>query len=195
VLVNGPQALRCCLGVEYDVGVSLRYHGVFKVLSKADGTLTLVLGSYDILATKNTLKKLVFVDKYLFKGHPAISDSIFTKELGKAGIITNENIYDLFPQSEIIITSAGGTAVEAVACGLSVIVVGSADDLINNTLLEYGKGQIWDFVVTETDLKDAYQNLLKYRSEQFEKIKVISSWYRNNFFIEPTKRNISKIFS
>lgn len=195
VLVNGPQALMRCLGVEYDVGVSLRYHNVFKVLPKADGISTLVLGSYDILATKNSLKKLTFVDKYLFKGHPAISDSIFTKELGKAGIITNENIYDLFPQSEIIITSAGGTSVEAVACGLSVIVIGSADDLMNNTLVEYGKGQIWDFVVTEMDLKDAYQNLLKYRLEQFEKIEVISSWYRNNFFIEPTKRNISKIFS
>jgi len=195
VLVNGQQALRVCSGVEYDVGVSLRYGNVFKVLPKAKETSILVLGSYDVLATKNTLNQLVFLDKYLFKGHPAISDSTFKKELGKAGIITNESIYELFSKSEIIIASAGGAAAEAVACGLSVIIIGSGEELMNNTLAEYGKGQIWDFSVNETDLKDVYKNLLKYRSEHPKKIKVISSWYRNNYFIEPTKLNISKIFS
>ena len=198
VLVNGLNALRHCKGIEYDIGVSLRYPNVFKDVTKdiprASENRILVLGSYDVKATRKVLKQMNFVDKYLFKGHPAIKDSIFADDLGNTGVITKENIYDLFPKSQIIIATAGGTSVEAVSSGLSVIVVGSGDELMNNTLVEKGKGQIWDLVLTESDLNRVYENLLKFRTRYPEKIIDISNWYKNNFFVEPTKKKISSIF-
>ncbi len=44
------------------------------------------------------------------------------------------------------------------------------------------------------DLKNTINKLLEYRYKNKLEIENISKWYRNNFFVEPTKENIIKVF-
>jgi hypothetical protein len=43
-------------------------------------------------------------------------------------------------------------------------------------------------------LKKLYQDLIKYRKNNINEIQEIANWYKNNFFIEPTEKNIVKAF-
>ncbi len=57
---------------------------------------------------------------------------------------------------------------------------------------EYGKGVIWDMAYGREDILRVYRNLLKMREEV--DLTTYARWYRENFFIEPTKKNIIKAF-
>ena len=46
----------------------------------------------------------------------------------------------------------------------------------------------------KNDVKDKVRALLKYRRENPQEIDLISKWYSENFFIEPTEKNIIKAF-
>ena len=97
-------------------------------------------------------------------------------------------------KSNIVLSVASGTSVEAVACGISVIIIASQDNLTANPLIEYGKGKIWDIAYSKEEVEILYNHLIKYRDENQEEIKQIASWYKDNFFIEPTEENIVKAF-
>jgi hypothetical protein len=100
----------------------------------------------------------------------------------------------LFKNAKIVIGTASGTAVEALACEVSVVIIASKDNLTANPLIEVGKGKIWDIVYDIKDLEIVINNLLEYRTENKTEIKNISKWYKDNFFVEPTKENITKVF-
>ena len=195
VLVNGRQYLRVCKNVSYELGVSLRYLNVFRYSPKTQGDSILVLGSYHIEETQNLLKVAEVVGEYLFKGHPAVDNTKFRSELKSNKIITKTSIYDLFHCSHTVISAGSGTAAEAVACGVTVIIVARVDELIINPLVDFGKGKIWDIVFTEDELIDRYHALKHFRDNNPEEIKSIATWYKHNFFIEPTKTNIIKVFA
>jgi len=108
--------------------------------------------------------------------------------------VVENNIYELFKDTTIVISTASGTAVEAVACGISVIIIASQDNLTSNPLVEKGKGKIWDIAFSKDDVEKLYNKLLKYRKDNIEEIKEIALWYRDNFFVEPTEENIVKAF-
>ncbi|HHB94447.1 MAG TPA: hypothetical protein ENK88_04810 [Campylobacterales bacterium] len=108
--------------------------------------------------------------------------------------VVNNNIYKLFKNTAIVISTASGTAVEAVASGVSVIIIASQDNLTANPLVEKGRGEIWDIAFSKDDVEKLYNKLLKYRKENLEDIKEIALWYRDNFFVEPTEENIIKVF-
>ena len=94
----------------------------------------------------------------------------------------------------VFVSTMSGTALEAVACGISVIIVASPNSLKINPLIEYGYGKIWDIVDQESDLKVKMNSLLEFRKKNENEILIISNWYKDNFFIEPTEKNISKAF-
>ena len=60
--------------------------------------------------------------------------------------------------------------------------------------MDYGKGKIWDIAFSKDDVNKLYNNLMKYRRNNLEEIQEIASWYKDNFFIEPTEENIIKVF-
>ena len=70
----------------------------------------------------------------------------------------------------------------------------SQSNLTANPLIEIGRGQIWDIVYDAKDLENTINKLLEYRNKNQTEIKKISKWYRDNFFVEPTKENIMKVF-
>ena len=100
----------------------------------------------------------------------------------------------MFYKSNLVISTASGTAVEAVSCGLSVIIVASRDNLTSNPLVEYGRGEIWDIVFSRDEIDTIYNSLIAYRDKNKNRIAEIAKWYRDNFFIEPNRENIIMAF-
>lgn len=192
VLVNGIHYLLNQKKINYKLGVSLRYEGVFshKHSNKQD---CLILGSYIKQDTQYILDSVNDFENITFKNHPAVNLLHF-KNLPKNITISNENIYTLFENANIVIGTSSGALLEAVACGLSAIIIASKDHLTANPLVEYGKGKIWDIAFTSDDVKKMYNNLIKYRNENADEIQKIAAWYKENFFIEPTEENIVKAF-
>lgn len=193
VYVNGKYYILKRKKIDYEVGVSLRYKSIytFSGIKKEDDVL--LLGSYFENDTKYMLESVKEFDSVVFKNHPAVDINRFGK-LSENIAISNENIYKLFETTKLVIGTASGTAVEAVACGVSVIIIASQDNLTANPLVEYGKGKIWDIAFSKDEIGLLYNQLLNYRENNKEEIRKISQWYKDNFFVEPTEENIIKVF-
>jgi len=193
-LVNGKVYLQERDHINYKVGISLRYLDLFYYSKiKEEENNILLLGSYIELDTKYMLKSVSHFDNVFFKNHPAVNLNRLDA-LPQNITIVDENIYDLFRDASLVIATASGTAVEAVACGKSVIIIASQDNLTANPLVSYGKGKIWDIAFSKDDVEKHYNKLIKYRNDNPQKIKTIATWYKENFFVEPTEENIIKAF-
>lgn len=157
---------------KYDVGVSLRYKDIFLSGDVENPKNILLLGSYVESDTKYMLQSVKEFDNVIFKNHPAVDIDKFGK-LPKNISVSSENIYKLFETAKLVIGTASGTSVEAVACGVSVIIVASQDNLTANPLVEYGKGKIWNIAFSKNDVGFLYNKLINYRENNKEEIKVV----------------------
>ena len=194
VLVNGKYYVQQRKNIKYELGVSLRYNNVFSFeIHNKEANNVLVLGSYILRDTENMLRNLSSIDNLLFKNHPVLDIKKLGTLVDKVTLV-DDNIYTLFNKCSIVIGISSGTLVEAVACGKSVIVVASEEYLTANPLVYHGKGKIWDIAFSKDDVKIMYNKLKTFRENNFNEIKSISMWYRDNFFVEPSKSNILKIF-
>lgn len=194
ILVNGKYYILDRLTIKYRVGVSLRYKNIFKFAkTTVTHSIIVLLGSYIEKDTKYMLESVSSFNQILFKNHPAVNINQFGK-LDSNIVVVTDNIYQLFENAELVIGTASGTSVEAVACGVSVIIIASQENLTANPLVDYGKGKIWDIAFSKDDVKKLYNNLIEYRKNNEEEIKEIACWYKDNFFIEPTEDNIIKAF-
>ena len=193
VFVNGKYYIQNREMVKYSIGVSLRYKDIFRFKRQKDGKKILLLGSYVELDTKYMLESVKGFDNVLFKNHPVVDIKRFG-ELPKNINVSNNDIYKLFKSTKIVIGTASGTSVEAVACGISVIIIASQNNLTANSLVEHGKGKIWDIVFEKEELKGAINKLLEFRKSNPHEIDSISTWYKDNFFAEPTDKGIVTVF-
>jgi len=194
VFVNGRYYLQDRKNIRYDIGVSLRYKEIFNFNGIQEEKNIVLLGSYIERDTKYLLESVEDFNHIIFKNHPAVDISKFGK-IPKNIVLSNDNIYTLFETTKLVIsTSFAGTSVEAVACGISVIVVASQDNLTANPLVEYGQGKIWDIAFSQDDITMVYNRLIKYRNKNPNEIQKMAQWYKENFFVEPTEENIVKVF-
>ncbi|WP_017036352.1 hypothetical protein [Vibrio genomosp. F10] len=193
VMVNGAFYLRNLRKVQYSVGVSLRYSDVFSFKGVSSRRNVLFLGSYLIEETKFMLEVAKSFDKPLFKNHPAI-DITKLGTLPGGVAITELNIYTLFESAKLVIGTASGTSVEAVACGIPVVIIASQNNLTANPLVNHGKGEIWDIAYENSDVEILSKKLLDYRNDNPQRINQIAHWYRTNFFVSPIQSNIARAF-
>jgi len=192
VLVNGKYYVLDRKKVKYNTGVSLRYKNVLLCNSKINPKNIVLLGTF-LNETKYMLDCMSDFDEVLFKKHPITEIKQFSN-IGKNITVVNDNIYELFKNASVIISTASGTALEAVACGVTVIVIANKDNLTANPLVEYGKGKIWDIAYDKREVKELYENLVKYRINNEVEMQEIASWYKDNFFVDSTEENIVKVF-
>jgi hypothetical protein len=193
VLVNGEYYILKRDKVTYVRGVSLRYKTIFEFSGLMNSEYVLLLGSYIEKDTKYMLESVVGFKDVVFKNHPTVG----TGKLGQLDSnirVVDDNIYELFKNAYIVIGTASGTVVEAVACGVSVIIIASRDNFTANPLVEYGKEKIWDIAFSKDDVERLYNKLLEYRKNNLDEINKIALWYKENFFVEPTEENIVKAF-
>jgi len=193
VLVNGKYYIQQREKVIYDTGVSLRYKKIFDFEGIKEEKNILLLGSYIENDTKYMLESVKDFENIIFKNHPAVDIKKFGI-LPKNITVSNENIYKLFENAKLVIGTASGTCVEAVVCGISVIVIASQDNFTANPLVEMGKGKIWDIAFDKNEIKDIYDKLMKYRKSNMKEIEKIANWYKEKFFSPLSNDNIIKTF-
>lgn len=196
VLVNGHHYMQERENIEYIIGPSLRYKDVFLYQHEFKSRSNIVvLGSYDLKETKFMLSCVSNINEVIFKKHPLVSLDSLGDIQDNITIFDCKSIYDIFPKTNIVLATASGVLVEAVACGISVIVMGSRDGITENSLVEYGKGEIWDIAYNQNDIQNKYNKLLSFREHNIEMIKKIAEWYKQEFFLEPTEKNIIERFN
>lgn len=193
VLVNGNHYILHRKNVQYETGISLRYKELFNFGGIKNEKNIIVLGSYIESDTKHMLNSIQDFSNIIFKNHPAVNIKRLYP-LPENVTVSNKPIYELFTHTGIVIGTASGTSVEAVACGVSVIIISSQDNLTANPLVEYGRGEIWNIAFSKDDVATLYNNLLRFRKENRSRIQEIAAWYKDNFFIEPTEGNILQAF-
>jgi len=195
VLVNGKYYVLDRRKVLYRAGAALRYQNIFTYSHRqsVQNNNILLLGSYIQKDTQSMLKSVEKFERVFFKNHPVVNINVYGQLKSNIRVV-NDNIYELFKGVSVAIGTASGTSVEAVSCGVSVIIIASADNLTANPLVAYGKGKIWDIAFTKDDVEIVYNKLIKYRIENQNEMNEISFWYRDNFFVEPTEENIVKAF-
>ena len=94
----------------------------------------------------------------------------------------------------MVIGGASGSLVEAISCGVSVLVIGEKNKLVSNPMAQTGRGKMWDIAYNVKEVEAKVKELIAYRKSNRNEILKITSWYRNNFFIEPTNQKIKEIF-
>ncbi len=193
VLVNGKYYILERGKVKYGIGVSLRYGDIFAFQGIVEEKNILLLGSYIEKDTKYMLEFTKYFENVIFKNHPAVDIKRFG-DLPNNITVSSDSIYKLFENAKLVIGTASGSSVEAVACGVSVIIVASQDNLTANPLVEYGQGKIWDIAFDMNEIDDIYKKLMDYRAKNKGEIMDIANWYKDNFFSEPTEENIIKVF-
>lgn len=194
-LLNGRHNYSNSVKHVFKNGVSLRYQNLFRYVDDCkEDKKPLVLIGYDIEEGVDILKKTTSFDKLDVKIHPTTSESQLDKYMkGDWGYVYGD-LYGALKGADVVFAPPfAGTSLEAIACGVPVVIIANEDNLIN-PLVNCGKGEIWDIAFNEQDAKKHCNNLLKYKNNNPDKVKKIARWYKENFFIEPTEENIVRAF-
>jgi len=190
ILVNGKYYLRNSL---YKMGVALRYENLFKFEKNSEPrNKILLLTSYLKPETKQMIEFCKGLDLEI-KLHPTQKPSDF--QIPSNFKLVSGDLYPFFQTSKIVITTGSGTAVEAVAVGVSVIIIESQTNLTSNPLIDFGKGEIWESVKTADEVLVQIQKLSDFRENNPKRISEIAEFYKDNFFIEPTEKTIIQVFN
>ena len=193
VLVNGKHYIRKSENNLYKLGVSLRYREVFQFRKdNRERKDILILAPYFRDEVENIVSLCEDIPTLKIKLHPTQQPNSF--QFPKNISLVSGNLYDFFQTTKIVITTESGTAVEAVAVGVSVVIVASKTNLTSNPLIDYGKGEIWDIVSEKDEIVPTITKLSNFRKENPDRILEIAKYYKDNFFIEPTEENIMRAF-
>lgn len=203
ILVNGAQFIPETNDRVYDVGPSLRYRELFssKVSSVERDSLLVVL-PYQKEDAEHILRMVIDADitryKVVIKEHPAHSGYLESRvafEKNKSNyVFSDDNIYDLFRRTKIVIGATSGGLLEAAAMAIPAILIRNLQGLDNNILPEYGRGVIWDEVVTAIELKEEIEHFLTMLEKEYENMVNVASKYKKLFFCEPTEQKIIEAF-
>ena len=162
----------------------------------------LLLLPYEIDVAKNILHFALEagVNEYdvVIKEHPANSQhlqrNMDEKNIPENYRFSGEDIYNLLPETRIVMGAFSGSLLESISLGIPAIVIKGREDLDYNILPEYAKGILWEEVYTEKDLK---QSIARFDGDLWRNnpdIEPIIRKVRNSFFCEPSENGIVKAF-
>ena len=94
--------------------------------------------------------------KFIVKTHPLLNkkqvqDKIIISK-SKKFTYSNKSLYDLFDESEFIITSASSVCLEAILFGLKVIISGSRNSITKNNLKDIVDEHYWKVCYNSNDV-------------------------------------------
>lgn len=195
-LLNGLYNYSLSSKHSFKSGVALRYKNIFNRQNhnNSDNNLLVLLG-YDLEESQNLLKILILFENLSIKIHPTTHQKQFNLYEMPNWKYTNTDLYELFPDTALVFApTMTGSALEALASGVSVVIVHNQKKLLVCPLLDYGRSKIWDIATNENELMEKVSNLIQFRAENHRELLIISQWYKDNFFIEPNEKNILKAF-
>lgn len=203
ILVNGRALMHEMKDRKYDVGPSFRYRDLFKseVVPNEQQDLLVVL-PYQKEDAQFVLEMIrdARITRYnvFIKEHPAQSGRMRNRVVIDADrpnhSFTDENIYDLFHSTRLVIGASSGSLLEAATMAIPVILIRNPRTLNNSLFPAYGKGIIWDEVSTSEELSDKIDHFLTVFNERHEDMADVAKEYRAMFFCEPTLARAMEAF-
>ncbi|GBF41348.1 hypothetical protein LPTSP2_06200 [Leptospira ellinghausenii] len=198
ILVNGAHYLD--KNTEMRVGPSMRYSRLFKTeIVEPKSEKILVLLSYFHESNIFILKLLQQLGAYSeeffsIKMHPSTNISEIKEFLPKNYKIVYDNIYDLFSNHGLVLGASTGALVEAIACGLPVIVISENGMIDYSYLPDFCKGVLWEEACDLDSFESAKIKLINViRKESEQRLNMIQR-VRNEMFTEPTEQRILEAF-
>ena len=195
-LLNGTHNYSISTKHLFKEGVSLRYKNIFRDFNyNCTDESFLALLSWDIEESNSLLHKVKAIEDLTVKLHPVTETKHFDLNKMAKWSYTDDDLYTLFEKTSIVLVPPmTGTALEAVASGVSVLIVATDNKFEVTPLVQYGQNKIWDVVYRQNELSEKINSLMDFRKKNMSEIVIISEWYRDNFFIEPNEENIKKAF-
>jgi len=195
-LLNGLNNFSNSHKHNFKIGVALRYKNIFRDITNINESESyLALLSYGVKDSQYLLNTVSSIKNLSIKLHPTTNSSQFNLHHASKWKYTSDNLNNLFEKTSIVfVASMTGTALEAIASGVSVIIINNPEKLLVHPLIEHGRSKMWDIVNDDNELITKMNILMKYRKENINEIMMISKWYKDNFFIEPNEKNIIKAF-
>jgi len=200
IIVNGPHYVCEGTKLNYSVGPSFRYAGMFDIAIKEElRKNVLVLLPYFIEDARNILQVLLgskfALQKIFIKAHPATPLDSIKQFIPSNAVVVEKGIYQLLETTKIVIGAASGTMIEAASIGIPVISIKNGKRFEwNNPLPEYGKGIIWEEAVNAEGLDHQIERFEKKLKECPKEINEVAARYKEMFFCRPTDENIIKAF-
>jgi hypothetical protein len=199
ILVNGPSYVPKNTRLNYSVGPSIRYSEIFNgSMDNGKRENILILLPYFKDYARNILKVVNKVrfnnQKVIVKLHPSLNMQEFAPLLPKNAILTQDDIYNLFKNTKVLISSASGTLVEAISIGIPAISIRDKGMINFSPLPDYGRGIVWEEVNTAEGLEECLHKFEYELNNEIPKIKDICSVYKKDFFCEPTEKKIIESF-
>ncbi|MCM8525789.1 MAG: hypothetical protein NE327_04685 [Lentisphaeraceae bacterium] len=205
ILRNGKYYLESVLNkgfsTEFRLCPSFRYKTVFENIEwdklKSIGLLLSYFekSNMDLLdtVTSSSLQPL----KLKVKFHPAYRDyqvNKVKKQFPEQWSIFTGDVYEILNSCWLIITTESGTALEAVARGVSVIVVANRTTFTANPLVERGKGEVWEMVYDDVELNFAVEKLKTFRERSMKDCRAHAEFYQKSFFTPVNEETICSAF-
>ncbi|MDH4262395.1 MAG: hypothetical protein OEV78_05045 [Spirochaetia bacterium] len=201
ILVNGPMYMANIKKISCSVGPSLRYKRIFSFKTKrSDQKNYLVLLPYLNLYIEQVLeliqpllsttqKKIIKI-----KFHPATDIKRFQDKLPSDIQFANEDLYEEFKTTKLVIGMSTGALLESVALGIPAIqIFDDSKTYQHDILIDAGKGLIWENAKNSMELMGAIKrleyNFIKRRNE----INKCTKYYRENYFSQPDAKKMEKI--
>jgi hypothetical protein len=199
VVVNGPHYLMKNSRISYQVGPSFRYKNLlhFKVSPKNSKHILAVLSNME-KEIESALSFLVQfpenIEMYL-KFHPATDTSKYKHRLPFNIKIADDDLYECFKTTKLVIGRSTGALVEAISLGIPTIVFDD-NGLCHDFIPPHadGKGLIWEkaFNISEAlELIKRFEENLITKSDEIESL---TKKYKEMFFCEPSDQKIIEAF-
>jgi CDP-glycerol glycerophosphotransferase (TagB/SpsB family) len=152
--------------------------------------------TYDII---NIIKYLITQQnhehRYWIKSHPASANIVKKQILDMPSdivLLKEEAFSALIERSDVLVTAYSNTAIETVAKGIPVIIVGNRRGFTHNSIPETITEDIWQLCYTPQEIADAilfFQTRSPEKKKQYEEV---GNKIREKFFKSVTREGVKE---
>jgi hypothetical protein len=199
VIVNGPYYLVHNDQICYQVGPSFRYKKLlhFKVSPKNSKRILAVLSNIE----KEIESALYFLVQFpenfeiYLKFHPSTDISRYKHRLPINIKIADDDLYECFKTTKLVIGRSTGALVEAISLGIPTIVLD--DNRLSHDFIPPqadGKGLLWEKASNISEALELIKQFDKNLITKSDEIESLTQQYKEMFFCEPSDQKIIETF-
>lgn len=199
IIVNGPYYLYEKAELNCAVGPSLRYKKLFESEIHFESRKhLLILLPYHGYEIENILKMMEDVEfpreKIFIKFHPSTNEKNYRHLVPRNAKVVDDNIYDLFRSTKVVISAESGSLVEAASLAIPAIIVKNRHRFTHIPFAEKGKGIIWDEAQNVREMNALIRKFEDLIENDEETLLKLADYYKTNFFCKPTENKIIEAF-
>lgn len=194
-----------CEDLSVDVAPAFRFQHLWEnQVRHADANYFTILVSLPLMSNEavdllNTVRDAVEGMngniRFCVKPHPASSEKKVKKMLDPwpdRFELVQGNFNAILEKSDILLSTASSTAMETLAKGIPVIIVGSSFGLTHNTIPETITDDIWRLCYTPQEIADAIQVYQTRSSEKIKEHEEVGKRIRGEYFEPVTREGVRR---